>query len=81
MKHNPDLELEFHPCDVLSNFRVHQFLDVGVQTAGSDLSVATDHSFKQRIMDKYVLVLRLSITKFLISLIRHEINLTVHING
>lgn len=75
----PDLELQFHPRDVLSNFRLHQFLDVGVQIAGSHLSVATDHSFKQCIMDEYILVLRLSIIKFLISLVRHEINLRVYI--
>jgi hypothetical protein len=59
MKHNRDLELEFHSCDVLSHFRVHQFLDVGVQTAGSHLCVATDDSFKQRVMDEYILVLSL----------------------
>lgn len=81
MKHNPDLELKFHPRDVLSNLRVHQFLDVGVQIAGSDFSVATDHSFKQCIMDEYVLVLCLYITKFLISSVRYEINLSVHIKG
>jgi hypothetical protein len=59
MESSPDLELKFHSCDVLSNFRVHQFLDVGVQISGSHLCVATDHSFKQRIMDEYVLVLSL----------------------
>lgn len=53
------LELQLHACDVLSNLHLSQFLDVGEEAAGRDLSVAAGNGLQQGIMDEAVLILRL----------------------
>lgn len=61
---NSHLELEFHAGDCVSEFGLHQLVDVLVQVASRNFSVSADHCLQQRIMDEDVLVLSLEKKRF-----------------